>query len=254
MALKRIVWLVVVAVACSYTLSSLFLWWKRPIRAAVLPIPASLRGEIPEGCQQLIAVRPDAVDGFSAEVWLLERGPVVSLWKIVAGPLPAVVGKNGTGWGLGEPALPNPGGYPDKQEGDGRSPAGIFRLPGAFGTAAQAPAGVKLPWLECTPTLRGVDDAKSKYYNQIVDEATVPDKDWDSAEVMRRDDGAYEMGLLIDHNADHLAGAGSCIFLHLWKGPGQGTAGCTALAREDVLEILQWLDPAREPRLVLGVP
>jgi L,D-peptidoglycan transpeptidase YkuD (ErfK/YbiS/YcfS/YnhG family) len=194
------------------------------------------------------------MDRVPAEVWLLERGTEGSPWKIIAGPLAANVGRNGTGWGRGEPALPNPGGYPDKQEGDGRSPAGIFRLQGAFGTAAQAPVGVRLPWLECTDTLRGVDDAKSKYYNRIVDEEAITDKDWDSAEIMRREDGLYETGLVIGHNPDRVPGAGSCIFLHIWKGPGQGTAGCTALAPGDVRQILMWLDPAREPRLVLGVP
>ncbi len=166
----------------------------------------------------------------------------------------AVVGRNGVGWGTGDPDLPNPGGYPDKKEGDGRSPAGIFRLPFAFGSAVSAPPGVKLPWRECTPSLRGVDDVKSRYYNLVVDETIVPDKDWDSAEIMRRDDGAYETGIMIGHNPARVPGGGSCIFLHLWKGPGEGTAGCTALSRENVRTILAWIDPAREPRLVLAVP
>lgn len=251
MTIKRFLWLVSPGVAGAGVLV-LIGWWRLGKGERI--IPASLRQAVPSECRQLIVVRPEALDGVSAQLWLLERIPEISPWKTVAGPLPAVVGKKGVSWGSGESALPNPGGYPDKKEGDGRSPAGMFRLSGAFGTAAQPPAGARLPWLECTPTLRGVDDVKSKYYNQIVDEATVPDKDWDSAEIMRRDDGAYEMGLVIDHNAGRVAGAGSCIFLHLWKGPGQGTAGCTALAREHVWEILTWLDPAKEPRLVLALP
>ena len=247
---RRLLWLGLLGVA-GIGAFQLATWWNRTKPARLIPV--SLRRAVPEECQQLIVVRPDTVDGVSGRVWLLSRSPDLHPWKIAEGPVPAVIGTRGVGWGRGEPALPNPGGYPDKREGDGRSPAGIFRLPGAFGTAAQPPVGVRMPWQECTATLRGVDDVKSKYYNQIVDEAAVPDKDWDSAEIMRRDDGAYEIGLLIDHNADHVAGAGSCIFLHVWKGPGQGTAGCTALAREDVLKILAWLDPAREPRLVLAV-
>ena len=103
-------------------------------------------------------------------------------------------------------------------------------------------------------TLRGVDDVKSRYYNQIVDETTVPDKDWDSAEIMRREDGLYGMGVMIGHNPERVAGGGSCIFLHVWKGPGQGTAGCTALEAENVRKIIAWLDPGMAPRLVLGVP
>jgi zinc D-Ala-D-Ala dipeptidase len=86
-----------------------------------------------------------------------------------------------------------------------------------------------------------------------VDEAQISDKDWDSAEVMRREDGVYDAGVMIGHNAAQMPGGGSCIFLHIWKGPGQGTAGCTALAAEDVRKILAWLDPGMEPRLVLGL-
>lgn len=165
----------------------------------------------------------------------------------------AAVGKNGSAWGLGAAALERPAAYGEKREGDGRSPAGVFEIPAAFGLAATAPSGVTLPWLECTPTLRGVDDPGSRYYNKIVDEAAVSDKDWSSAETMRRVDGLYDFGAVIDHNAHGRPGAGSCIFLHVWKGPGQGTAGCTALDRSHVLLILQWLRAGASPRLALAV-
>ncbi len=227
-------------------------WW-HATRAERL-IPRVLAPAVPAACLQLVLVLPDGVNTVPASVWLLERGNPGARWTIAAGPLPASIGKNGTGWGAGDPALPNPGGYPDKKEGDGRSPAGVFRLPFAFGSAASAPAGVRLPWRECTPALRGVDDVKSRYYNLVVDEAVTPDKDWDSAEIMRREDGAYESGIMIGHNTERTSGGGSCIFLHIWKGPGQGTAGCTALSRENVGTILSWIDPAREPRLGLAVP
>ncbi|MES2470403.1 MAG: L,D-transpeptidase family protein [Verrucomicrobiota bacterium] len=249
--MKRFGWLVLPGMA---GVLGFFLvcWWN--LGKAERLIPGSLRRAVPEDCRQLVVVRPGGLDASTAEVWLLQRAPDVYPWKIAAGPMPAVVGRNGVGWGLGEPELPNPGGYTDKKEGDGRSPAGIFRLPGAFGTAPQAPDGTRLSWQECTSTLRGVDDVKSKYYNRIVDEAAVPDKDWDSAETMRREDGLYEMGVMIGHNPDRVAGGGSCIFLHVWKGPGQGTAGCTALEVENVRKIIAWLDPGMAPRLVLGVP
>jgi len=248
--MKRFLFLMIVASICSSGFI-LAVWWKMG-KAARL-IPPSLRAAVPDKCHQLIVVRPDKVDGVSAQVWLLQRIPDLHPWKIAVGPLPAVIGKNGVGWGRGEPALPNPGGYPDKKEGDSRSPAGIFRLPFAFGAGAVSLSPLGFPWRECTSTLRGVDDVKSKYYNQVVDESTIPDKDWDSAEIMRREDGAYDLGLMISHNPDRVPGEGSCIFLHLWKGPGQGTSGCTALRREDVRAILQFMDPAREPRLVLAV-
>lgn len=235
-------------------LAGLGVWWWQWTKPARL-IPGGLAASVPGECRQLVVVRVREVNQVPSEVWLMERDDGASRWRTVSGPLAANAGKRGIGWGLGEPALPNPGGYPDKKEGDGRSPAGIFRLPFAFGTTPQPPpSGAKLPWRECTPTLRGVDDVKSKYYNQVVDEAAISDKDWNSAEVMRREDGLYDTGVMIGHNAGHVPGGGSCIFLHLWSGPGKGTAGCIALPGEDVRHILAWLDPAREPRMVIAVP
>jgi D-alanyl-D-alanine dipeptidase len=43
---------------------------------------------------------------------------------------------------------------------------------------------------------------------------------------------------------------GSCVFLHIWSGPAQGTAGCTAMAQDQLEPILTWLDPAKTPILV----
>ncbi|MEI9895613.1 MAG: hypothetical protein WDN28_17415 [Chthoniobacter sp.] len=43
--------------------------------------------------------------------------------------------------------------------------------------------------------------------------------------------------------------AGSCIFLHLWMPGWMGTAGCTALHRVDLLDLLHWLDAEKHPVL-----
>lgn len=227
-------------------------WWFRAGSAA--PIPPALAAALPSDCSQVVLVLAEDMDRVPAQVWLLERGSAGDAWKVVQGPMEASIGKNGVGWGVGDPVLPNPGIFPDKREGDGRSPAGIFTLSWAFGTrpAVEAP-GVKLAWRECTETLRGVDDVNSRYYNQIIDEAAVPDKDWKSAEIMRRPDGLYDEGIAIGHNPANRRGGGSCIFLHIWRGAGSGTAGCTALSRSNVHKILQWVDPSKNPRLILDV-
>ncbi|MDB6132987.1 MAG: hypothetical protein JWM59_1230 [Verrucomicrobiales bacterium] len=243
-------------------------WWFWPRREDVISghgsglIPPAMAAVLPPECRQVVLVLAHSRDRPSARVWLLERTGVRARraaayhdeWRIKAGPLEAVIGRNGAAWGEGEPRLVNPGGFPDKIEGDGRSPAGVFVLPWAFGvkTAAEM-TGVKLPWRECTETLRGVDDVKSRYYNQVVDEAAIPRPDWSSAEIMRRTDGLYDEGVAIAHNPANRPGAGSCIFLHIRQEPGVGTSGCTALSRKDVRFILRWLDPAGSPRLVLDV-
>jgi len=85
-----------------------------------------------------------------------------------------------------------------------------------------------------------------------VDTATVS-PDWGSHENenMHRSDDLYRWGILVDHNANPpVPGGGSCIFMHIWKGPAQPTVGCTAMPQADMELLLGWLDPDRKPLLV----
>ena len=186
-----------------------------------------------------------------------ERKNLSKKWKSVGTPIPVVVAKKGLGWGAG---LAPPSGFskrsdddPVKREGDTRAPAGLFRLRTAFGYASQEPAGWKMPYIALSPTVECVDDVQSKYYNRVVDRATVT-PDWNSAEHMLYSNGQYRWGLVVDHNTDPVRpGAGSCIFMHIWLGTGEGTVGCTAMAQENVEALLGWLDPAGKP-LLLELP
>jgi D-alanyl-D-alanine dipeptidase len=102
-----------------------------------------------------------------------------------------------------------------------------------------------------------VDDTASAFYDLVFDPDTLPGaRDWASAEAMRRDlahgDDLYKFGVIVRYNPLRILGAGSCIFLHVWRGPESPTAGCTAMAEEDLLEVLGWLDPKAAPLLIQG--
>jgi zinc D-Ala-D-Ala dipeptidase len=171
-------------------------------------------------------------------------------WKESGSGVPVVLGKKGLGLGRGLVSL-NLGTAPVKKEGDDKAPAGIFHLSSAFGYAPDRSASwVKLPYLALTTKIEGVDDPKSRYYNKLVDRSRVAKVDWSSAEKMRRDDMLYKWGVVVDHNPAALAGAGSCIFLHIWKNSASPTAGCTAMPEKDLVRLIRWLDPARRPILV----
>ncbi|MGB3544100.1 MAG: hypothetical protein WBA11_14375, partial [Rubrivirga sp.] len=43
---------------------------------------------------------------------------------------------------------------------------------------------------------------------------------------------------------------GSCIFMHVWRGPGTSTAGCTAMPDERLQSVMAWLDADAAPVLV----
>jgi len=108
-----------------------------------------------------------------------------------------------------------------------------------------------LPYRTATPDLKCVDDPTSAHYNRFVDLAEKPECDWTSHEDMRRADERYAIGAVIAHNSPKpVAGAGSCIFLHVWQAAGVPTAGCTAGALAEISEICAWLDGAAAPLLV----
>jgi len=168
-------------------------------------------------------------------------------WRQVGTPIPVVVGRSGVG---------------PKQEGDGRSPEGVFELELFFGYGQEPPAVMdvsaetSLPYQPMAPGAVCVDDPASAYYNRVLDPDTLPEpvlpaKDWTSSEPMRRDlafgDDLYEWGVLVRFNDSAVPGAGSCIFLHIWRGPDSPTAGCTAMAEADLLMVLGWLksEPVR---------
>lgn len=174
-------------------------------------------------------------------------------WAPVGATLPVTLGRSGLAWGRGlHPPVDRAG--PEKREGDGCAPAGIFAITALFGYAApDSPFGraAKLPYLCASPDLRAIDDPMSAYYNRIVDRSVVAQPDWASCEEMRRADDRYAVGAVVAHNSERpVPGAGSCIFLHVWARAGVPTAGCTAMSLLDMTEIGVWLDGAAAPLLV----
>jgi len=179
-----------------------------------------------------------------------ERGGAPASWKERGPGIAVVVGKNGLGQGRGLVQLEFEG-APNKKEGDDKAPAGIFRLSSAFGYApARSAVWVKLPYLALSKRVEGIDDPNSRYYNKLVDRSKVARIDWRSSEQMRRDDVLYKWGVVVEHNPSARPGAGSCIFLHIWKSSSAPTAGCTAMSESDLVRLIHWLNPARHPILV----
>lgn len=173
-------------------------------------------------------------------------------WRETGEAFPITVGRNGTAWGRG--LHPAQAGL-QKQEGDGRAPAGAFAIGEAFGYAPDADTA--LPYAPMQSTSWCMDVVDSPLYNRIVDAKDVgEDAVRGSSEPMRLDlhnggDQRYRNGFVILHNANAAKGGGSCIFAHLWGKPGQATAGCTAMAPESMQRLYAWLDPARKPVFVL---
>lgn len=200
--------------------------------------------------RQLIVVTTRGWDDVPGVLRRFERKGAEGAWLQVGEDVPAAVGRSGLGWGLGLVETGSAAG-PQKREGDGKAPAGVFALGNAFGFAPRAEVGwVRPPYTPLTDAVECVDDPASRRYNLIVVRDEARGVDWNSSEKMRSVEG-YRWGLVVRHNAAPPApGRGSCIFLHVWAGPAKGTAGCTAMEESSLKELLRWLDPKRRPLLV----
>jgi D-alanyl-D-alanine dipeptidase len=207
--------------------------------------PAPLRR-----ARQLILVTTRDWDAVGGSLRRFERRGARGAWTQVGREVPVVVGRAGLGWGAGVIGTDAAAG-PRKREGDGKAPAGVFRLGPAFGFAGRREAAwLRVAYRPLAVTTECVDDTASRHYNLIVEREASRAADWKSSEHMREVEG-YRWGLVVAHNAaPRVAGLGSCIFLHIWAGPEKGTAGCTAMEQPNLEALLRWLDPAKEPLLV----
>jgi L,D-peptidoglycan transpeptidase YkuD (ErfK/YbiS/YcfS/YnhG family) len=217
------------------------------VPAVVTPAAPRLGDEASGGPTQLVLVTTPGWDSTAGTLQRYARESARSPWRPVGARVPVMVGRSGLAWGANE-AADDPA-APRKREGDGRAPAGRFPLDTVFGFAPAA-SWVRLPYFPLGATSECVDDGASRYYNTIVDRNRQPTVDWTSSERMRLID-QYKLGVVVGYNATPpVPGRGSCIFLHIWAGPGKPTSGCTAMPEHDLTEIVLWLDRARRPMLV----
>jgi D-alanyl-D-alanine dipeptidase len=219
------------------------------ILAILQSASAQAQWRLPETTTQLVVVITDSETAFTGICQTLEKSD--NKWQTKLAPFPVVIGKNGLGWGRGlHPAVAD--GMAEKREGDGKSPAGVFRLSAVFGVQPlDSLMPLAMPYVHVTELLECIDDVNSKYYNQLVDNDTAAAVDWNSSEKMLKIGEQYALGVFVDHNVDPaIPGAGSCIFLHIWKSAASPTVGCTAMASENIAELVSWLDRAAQPLLI----
>ena len=204
---------------------------------------------IPGTSCQLLVVTTATWDTCVGTLRRFARTDSTASWQMVGSEVRVVVGHQGLGAAPGW--LPVKRGTPVKHEGDGRAPAGVFRLGPAFGYADPSEVqGLHMQYLHATDALKCIDDPRSAYYNRMIDSTGVH-ADWQSRESMKIASDEYRLGIVIRYNSDPvIPGNGSCIFLHIWGSPDEGTAGCTAMSADDLAIVLHWLDAALDPVLL----
>jgi L,D-peptidoglycan transpeptidase YkuD (ErfK/YbiS/YcfS/YnhG family) len=180
---------------------------------------------------RLVLVTAEGMNTASASLQLFERVAPGEVWRAVGAAEPAMIGKAGMGWSHFFRKLGRAG-EPMKVDGDKRAPAGIYAVGRSFGTLASA----RPDYIHVGQDTVCVDDPTSPAYNTITTRARLGAKV--SAENMSRMLPMYRRGIVVDYPTDRRARAGSCIFIHVWRTPTTGTAGCVAIpeARVEALQ------------------
>ena len=122
-----------------------------------------------------------------------------------------------------------------KREGDGATPAGILGMMAVYYRPDRVRRPLtRLPVLTIAPDAGWCDDPGDRNYNRPV---TLPFPA--GHEVLWRDDGLYDIVVVLDWNLDTpVPGRGSAIFLHLASPAFAPTAGCIAVTEPAMRRIL----------------
>ena len=210
------------------------------------------QGAVPARARQLIVAVSDTWNSTTGRLVYYDR--VGKAWKPrIVKPIPVLFGRKGLAWGRGVLAHPPGSSAPVKKERDGRTPAGCFAIGGIYGYASSLPPGAKFPYRQVSKWDAWSDDPKSPLYNRhvVVDpKRGVPP--WFQKARMRLGDFAYEWKIEIRHNSDPpVPGDGSAIFFHIRRGPDRPTAGCTTMAKPQLIAMIQWLRSEAAPHFVV---
>jgi len=130
-------------------------------------------------------------------------------------------------------------------EGLSATPTGVYSFGGTFYGNSPSP-GVRYGYHRLVVGDYWDENPASPTYNTFVhgsDPGGASEALWESPT-------AYSSFAFITYNVAAVPGKGSAIFLH--QSTGAATAGCVSLPRDDLVHVLTWLNPAADPRIVMG--
>jgi L,D-peptidoglycan transpeptidase YkuD (ErfK/YbiS/YcfS/YnhG family) len=135
-----------------------------------------------------------------------------------------------------------------KREGDGKTPMGQYKVPFAFGNSAK-PKGTKIEYRRVAAKNQWCSKSSSKQYNTWM---KTPNKSCPAkgSEVLSRYRTQYAHSLVVDYNAKRAKNRGSAIFMHV-NGKGS-TAGCVSVTKSQMATTMKWLDPKKNPRIIIA--
>ena len=252
--LRRVMISLVLAAALGLNLA-ISIGFVRPVPAQAVNSAAVDPADLNVGsARQLIIVTAPNWRSRTGQVTAFERDADGG-WQEVLGPTPAMLGYSGL--------APSS----ERRQGTGKTPTGTFRIVSTFGRKPNP--GTSMPYRQVDrndawtydprvpstynmmQTVRRSWKAYGGYvehlwsYGVQYDYVAVLDYNLPRGEIRRGADGVRRT----EQPADTSKGGG--IFLHASN--GTVTAGCIAIPVQQMRDITAWLDPAKEPVIVIGL-
>lgn len=156
------------------------------------------------------------------------------------------LGKYGLAWGTSKYKSYKKQNQIIKKEGDKKAVAGVFDLSLVY--TYKKSIDTSMPFIQSTSNHICVDDITSNKYNQII--YTKNKNKYKSYENMLLSNDTYSYVLKVEHNSENKKSLGSCIFLHVENPKKIYTSGCTSMKKENLKEIISWLDIKKKPILI----
>jgi L,D-peptidoglycan transpeptidase YkuD (ErfK/YbiS/YcfS/YnhG family) len=202
-----------------------------PAPAAAPDNVASRLHTIPAGTRQLIVVYSNGYGTSSATIETFNK--VNGVWQPTFGAMSGRIGSKGFSG--------------NHVEGDLTTPTGVYSL-GATMYGINANPGVRYGYHQLVADDYWDENPDSPTYNSFVHGAN-PGA---GSEALWQVAPQYDYFAVINYNTPAVPASparGSAIFLHVVS--TGGTAGCVALGQSDLVRVLDWLDPAASPRIVM---
>ena len=133
------------------------------------------------------------------------------------------------------------------------TPVGSFTVTTSFGYYGNP--GTRLPYLKTTPADWWISQSGRLYNTHQRCSSNCSFVTGSPNEHLYYETPAYNYAVVINYNTANTGhvtqGAGSAFFLHVSY--GSATAGCVAIPQGSLVSIMQWLNPADHPRILIGV-
>ncbi|MCR3760489.1 L,D-transpeptidase family protein [Clostridium felsineum] len=143
----------------------------------------------------------------------------------------------------------------NKKEGDLKTPEGIFSFLFEFGSAPSP--GTKMEYRQIHNGDYWCSVPNAKEYNTLVTYKgkSSPDSYFGHGNYQNLyTNKCYKYAAAINYNygTNKTIGNGSAVFLHIQPPNGGGTPGCVGIPENTLVQILQWMNPSKNPRIVIG--